>query len=146
MSEQGVAIEETNLEFGKPVSPSEYENDINQMQKRILKERQPFLPDKMSANIAVPIIKENKNVGFGFLFLRNNYADIMYMVDPSEQGKGLGMKLVQELENVAKENKIPELHSFIVDNKPQAQKAMELAGFRIKRREEGRLLYSKTII
>ena len=135
-----------SLKFGEPKKPDIYEQEIVAMQRRILETDRPmYLPNTLIADLVVPVLKEEKIIGFGFLFFREGYADEMHMVDPSEQSKGVGMELVKNLEEVGKERGANEIHSFIVDNRPQAQRAMELAGYTVQRKERGRILYVKKL-
>lgn len=133
------------IQFQQAAMPGQYEEGISSMQKRILQEGGPFLPDKLNADEVIPATREGSVIGFGFLFYRKGYADIMQMVDPKYHSQGIGMELLHQMELRAKTKGMAEIHSFITDKKPSAQKAMEKAGYRAARREQGRILYAKSL-
>ncbi len=131
------------IQFASAVRPDQHKEHISAMQKRILQIGGPFLPDKLNADEVIPATLEGSDIGFGFLFYKKGYADGMQMVDPDYQSRGIGMKLLHQMEQRAKTKGMAEIHSFIMDNKPSAQKAMEKAGYKATRRESGRILYTK---
>lgn len=133
------------IQFEPAVQPQKYEDVIIEMQERILQKDGPFLPDKLRADEVIPATQEGSLVGFGFLFYRNGYADIMQMVDPKHHSQGIGMELLHQMELRAKIKGMAEIHSFITDKKPSAQMAMEKAGYKVARRESGRILYAKSL-
>lgn len=133
------------VQFGKASEPRIYENQILEMQKRVLQNKGPFLPDKLESSAVIPALVQDKPVGFGFLFVRSGHTDLMTLVDPDYQSVGIGMKLVYQLEILTKKLGLSEIHAFITDKKQTAQDAFESAGYQIKRKESGRILYIKKL-
>jgi len=133
------------VEFGVPVTYDECKEEISSIQRRIIEDGGPFLPDKSVANVIIPVFRGDTVIGFGFLFVRDDYVDIMRMVDPDEQGQGVGKLLLIQLEKWTKGIGVEEVHSYILDSKQSAQDAMEKAGYVISRREQGRILYVKKL-
>lgn len=134
-----------DITFGEPAKPDDYEEEIKDIQRKIILNKGRFVPDKFNAQAVIPTFQGEKPIAFGFLFLKDDYAEIMRIVDPEQQSKGIGSALLMQLEDLARRLGCTEIRSFIIADKPSAQRAFENAGYYVKRHDGDRILYAKVL-
>ena len=130
--------------FLNPEKASFYKDDIKAMHKRVRKHNDVILPKLTSADFVIPMSTGSEIIGFGFMFMKEDGCYLMEMVEPEFQGKGLGAKLLDEMEAVAKKKGVKVLISQVI-NTPKARQLQIDAGFIISEQSGGRVTFIKNI-
>ncbi len=99
-----------------------------------------------SQRIAYAATMNRRMVGFVDLELSNdNAASFAFGIDPSMRGKGLGSKLVKEIEKAAKEHGAMTLFAGVENGNIACQKVLEKAGYSTAPSEDGMIGYIKVL-
>lgn len=130
--------------FLTPEKPNFYKPQITEMARKVVLENHVMLLSLTDADLAIPLALDGQVVGFGFLFLHEEEASLVRMIDPDHQGKGLGAQLLTQIEAVAHKKGVTKLTSIVADT-PSARKALLDAGFTVDFESEGKVKFFKNL-
>lgn len=136
---------QNNTYFGDFSKYKEHRVRIKEIQDLIIKDGGPYLADKDNSSAVLPVYSGNEIVAFGLLIINQDHGDIMQMVSPQHKRKGIATSMLPQLENLARSLGLKEIHSFVSDKNKKFIDIMIDLGYKIGRREQGRILFVKNL-